>query len=169
MTTDTMTKFQNALTAVGINDYQLSTDLGTHYYNNEKAIILVDNTTESVLNLRSKDKIGSPAYEGPICIYETDFADIHEARLGCNAEEAKKFVEAYGLSLTSDQFKILLDIESNNTNINSPRNYQKFHFLTEEEIAALSAEEKVKYESDLAKWNESHGDLKKGDSVTVKI
>lgn len=166
MTSEQVKKFMAGLTAAGITKYQFSTDLGTHYYNNDRSINLIDTTTESVVNIRSRDKIATPAYPEGICIYVSDFGDIHEARFGASADQVKKFVESYGLSLTSDQLKIIVELDSGNYTINPATGNYNFIPLTDAELAKLSEEEKAKYQEEYEKYNPA---LSKGFPIRVDL
>lgn len=164
MTSEQVTKLINGLKAAGISEYQFSTDLGTHYYNNEAAFNLIDTKSESVLNIRSRDKIATPAYSQGICVYLSDFGDIHEARFGATADQAKKFIESYGLSLDDDQLKILLELDNDNYTINPRTGNYIFTPLTPEEIEKLSDEEKAEYEKNREKYSP---DLRKGTAARI--
>lgn len=164
MTSEQVTKLINGLEAAGIKKYQFSTDLGTHYYNNENAFNLIDTASEAVINVRSRDKIATPAYPEGICMYISDFGDIHEARFGATAEQAKKFIENYGFSLDDDQLKILLELDNANYTINPATGNYNFIPLTKAQIDELSDEEKEEY---YKKYKEYFPDLSKGSAARI--
>lgn len=166
MTSEQVTKFMAGLTAAGITNYQFSTDLGTHYYNNDNAINLVDTASEAVINIRSRDKIATPSYSQGIAMFISDFGDIHEARFGATADQVKAFVKSYGLSLTNDQLKIVVELDSGNYTINPATGNYNFVPLTDAEFQKLSEEEQTEY---LKKYNEYYPALNKGFPARIDL
>lgn len=148
MTVNGVKAFLNGVKAAGITKYQYDTDLGTHYYNDPdaEAINVFDEKTETIVNFRSKVGNVSP-YEAPICIFASDIGDIHEARVACTREQVEKFINAYGLSLTSDELKVILNINANNYSIKPETGDYKFAYKTASEIAAMTPAEKTDYEN----------------------
>lgn len=143
-------KFVQAIESAGVKKYQLNTDLGTHYYNNDKAIILFDDNTESVVNIKSNITTTSVnAFNDKIQVQISDYGDIHEAILCGSKETIIDFMKAYGKELDKDQINILLEIENGNYNvmpITGDYLLSDFKILTEEAYSLLSDKSKEEYD-----------------------
>lgn len=114
----TAKKILDALKKSDIDTYQFSTDLGTHFYNNnENSILLYDENNECFINIRKQFTIDTSQYKGKILAQCANVEDIHECRVGGDYKQIKKFVENYGLKLNDDQVKILLNIDRKNYDI----------------------------------------------------
>ena len=150
MTLEGMKAFLNACKLAGIKDYQMDTDLGTHFYNNsENSIILVDESKEVAYNFRTKVNNINTSYVGNLYVQGAHFSDIHEVRFGGTYETIKKFIDAYGLSATDDQLQILIKNDRNNYNVNPVSGDYQFVKLSDEELSELTDEEKASYEAEL--------------------
>lgn len=141
-------KFLEALKTAGIKTYRFSTDLGTHYYNNEHSVIALDEANEMIYNLRTNNNIATPSFKGKIELFASDLADIHECGFAGGYDVVKKFIEAYGLPLDDDQLKVLIKIDTDNYDLKpATGDYVNggFKELSEEELAKLTEEEKAEY------------------------
>lgn len=164
MTSDVVKKLIAGLGAADIKNYQFTTDVGSHYYNNENAFNVIDMATESVINVRSREKIATPAYSQGIQVFVSNFGDIHEARFGATADQVKKFVESYGGSLNDDQLKILVELDSGNYTINPVTGNYNFIPLTDAQLEKLSEEERAEYEKE---YKKHFPDLNKGFAARI--
>ena len=142
-------KFMAAIKAAGITTYQFDTDLGTHLYNDGKnAIAIPDNNLEAVVAIRGNFGGSHPTYANNVQLVLSDYADVHEIRTGGTSEQIRTLVENLGITLTEDQVKIVVNIDKGNYDIKPETgNYQRFHYLTQNQYEALSDEEKAKYDS----------------------
>jgi hypothetical protein len=170
MELDTAKKFLSALDTVGLKDYEFVTDMSTRLLNNDTtAFCVVDEPGDSIYNFR-KRLPSETYYKDNIISIQAQFGDIHEARFAASYEKMKEFIEVYGLPISDDQLKILINIDNSNRDIKpSGGDYlfpSTFVELTEEEIALLDDESKAKYEKDLATWKESKK-LPKGVAARV--
>lgn len=157
MELSTALKFMDAINASGIKKYQFDTDLGTHYYNNDNSIIVIDQEESAVINIRKPFTSDTDCYNNKLMLYVSNFCDIHEARVGGDYETIKKFMESYGLPLDSEQLKILINIDrANYTIMPETGNYLSAPKIkTQDEINKMSPEEKEQYEKEIAEYEES--------------
>lgn len=156
MELSTAKKFMNALKESGITNYQFDTDLGTHYYNNSNSIVAIDESECAAINIRKIFTTNTDPYDRNLVVYISNFCDIHEARVGGTYEQIKKFIDAYGLSLTDDQLKILLNIDRSNYNIMPETgNYLAPEIKTIDEINKLTDEEKEKYFKEIENYEKA--------------
>lgn len=156
MELSTAKKFLAACESAGIKKYQFDTDLGTHYYNDDNAFVLLDEAESAVINIRKRLVTGSDPYPNDVRVYVSNLCDIHEARVGGTFLEIKKFLDLYGLSINDDQLKILLSIDRSNYSIMPmSEDYPGFSYKTEAEIVKLTQEEKDQYEADLKAYEEA--------------
>lgn len=154
MTLEGAKKFIAALKSAGIKKYQFDTDLGTHYYNNDNAVNVLDESLSMVYNFRRGDTTSTPVYDEKILVLGSDLSDIHEARTSGNYEQIKKFIDAYGLNLNDDQLKVILNIDKHNYSLKPETgDYNNFKILSSDEIAKLSPVEKAQYEAELEEYN----------------
>ena len=156
MELSTAKRFFNAIENAGIKNFQVDTDLGTHYYNGENSVLILDEAESAVVNIRKRFTVDGDPYEGKLLLYVSNLTDIHEARVGGTYETILKFIKAYGLSLTDEQLKIILNIDKTNYNIMPESgDYLVFKYKTEEEIEKMKPEEKEAYEKEVAEYEKS--------------
>lgn len=147
MKLSTTLKFMNAVKAAGITKFQFDTGLGTHYYNNDHALILLDEAESAVINIRRAFVNDTSPYNDKTMVYVSNLDDIHEVRIGGDYESIMKFIKAYGLSLDSEHLKVLVNIDKTNNYVKPMTgDYHLFKEKTEEEIAKMSPAEKEAYE-----------------------
>ena len=151
-------KFMDAVKAANIKSYQFDTDLGTHlYHDGVRAIARPLYDLEAVISYRAMSGGSTPVYGNNIQVITSDFGDIHECRLAGSLEQIKKFAAEYGDTLSNDDLKILLQIDSTNVNIKPETGdyVNGFKYLTAKQISQLSPEEKADYEAELAEHEKS--------------
>ena len=155
MTVESMRKFMDAVKAAGIMDWEVMTDTApTHYYNNDVSFNVLDADNNMMYNFTQTITTVDPYGANQISVKGADLSDIHEVRFGASLEKVKAFIEAYGLSLTDDQLKILVKINGGNYNLKpATGDYLTFKELTEDQIAALSPEEQARYQEALDAFN----------------
>ena len=160
-------KFLSACKSAEISEYRLSTDVGTHYYNNDSSVILLDKVEEAVLAIKqatvSPDQIGNDKLQVQIA----DLVDIHEATIFGSYDKIKNFASNYGLELSDEQIKILLKIDGSNYNLKPITGdyVNEFVELTEDELDNLSEEERADYEARL----EEHKKVKLSNRMAAQI
>lgn len=152
MTNDLAKIIVGAIESAGIKKYQFDTDLGTHLYNNDNAIIKYIEGDSAVYNIRNGHSGGShntSAY--PLQIVAAHVDDLHEARVSGTYDQISAFLEAAGVSLSYSDIKIMLDIDKGNTDL-IPENgdYNRFKPLTKKQYEELSDKEKEEYDKALA-------------------
>lgn len=153
-----MKKFMDALKTSKIKNFQVFTAPGTSLYNNDRGVIVLDENEEMLLNFTKNNNVvngrfnGSSNGNGKIGITAANLADVHECRVACSYVQAKEFIKNYGISLDDEQMKIILEIDSNNYDLNPPTgDYQtsSFKYLTEDELSELSEDKKKEYQEAL--------------------
>ena len=150
MTLEGVKAFLSACEAAGIKEYQFDTDLGTHFYHNtENSIIALDESKEIAYNFRTKINNINTSYDGRLYVQGAHLSDVHEVRFGGTYETIKKFIDAYGLTIPTEQLQILIKNDRSNYNLNPATGDYQFVKLTEEELNELSDEEKASYEAEL--------------------
>ena len=78
-------------------------------------------------------------------------------KFGAKPDKIREFIEAMGLNLTDEQKDAVIKINKGNYDINPATNdyiLAGFKVLTEEEIEALSEQEKIDYQTKLNIYNE---------------
>lgn len=152
MQVSNLNKFLNAIKQAGIEKYELITDTApTHFHNNDTSFNVYDMDEEIAYNF-TKVTGRSPVYEELIQVTGADFGDIHEVRFGATIEEAKKFADYYGMNLTEEQLKILVNINGANYRLMPETGDYTFIAKSEKEIESMTDEEKAKYEAEKAEW-----------------
>ena len=142
-----MKKFMNALKTANIKNWEIVTAIGTHLYNNDYGVTVLDDSAETVYNFSGSTCNSSAYIPGTdIVLKGANLAEVHEVRFGGTFSEMQKFIEAYGISLDEDQTKILINIYGSNYKLKPQTgDYLVFKELTEDEIAALTPEQKSDY------------------------
>lgn len=172
MTPEGMNKFLNALKSANIKEYQFDSDLGTHFYNNANAILFTDDDVNMMINVRRRYTREGFPYEGDVFITCADYGDLHEVRFGATYEKTVEFLTAIGITPNEEQMKIIVEIDKKNYEIKPLTGDYNPTFVekTDEEIANLTAEQKAKYEKDLADFKaETLKRLKNLPPVSVKL
>lgn len=154
-------KFMNAIKKAGLTNWEIYTAPGTCWYNsaNSGDILLLDESEEMLVNIaRRNPAIGNNLYNNAnLQINFANLADVHEIRMGCTYEELIKFTTAYGITLTDEQKKKLINIDKANYRIKPSSGYspELFRELSDEEYKKLSSSEKAEYQKRLAAFNET--------------
>lgn len=143
-------KFIDAAGTAGIANYQFDTDLGSHLYNNDHAIIKFIDADEIVYNIRDSHFGGSHnSNHDPLQVVGAWCEDLHEARIAGTYSQIKTFLETLGVTLSDSDLKIMIDIENMNVDIiPATGDYNRFSPLTKKQYDALTDEEKAKYDAD---------------------
>lgn len=162
MELSTTKKFLNAVKEAGIKKYQFDTDLGTHFYHDaERSLLILDEAESTIFNFRRRFAGQTEMeYNGNIRVYAAHLSDVHEVRVGGTYEEIKKFVDSYGLNLTTEDLKVLVKIDNTNRDImplTGDYISSDFEEKSEEEIEKMSEEEKEKYLADLDNYKKYKG------------
>jgi hypothetical protein len=169
MTGDQFTKFKSAIDAAGIKNYCAVVDDGVNLYNSDNAICVYDSSSESIVNVRGRaGSGGSDGFSSPLIMNMAWIEDIHHVKFGATLEKAEEFFRSLGCSLDEDQKKILININKGNYNIKPITGdyvLAGFKVLSDEEIAKLSAQEKIDYEKKL----EIYKERQKTENVVVSI
>lgn len=155
-------KFKDALAAAGIEVWQAVTDVGPgNYYNNDVAINVLDEAEETLFNIRKSTHIDPFGGQGLI-VQAADLGDVHEVRFAGSLEEVKKFIDAYGLNVTDEDHKILVNINGANLELKPMvGDYLKFVRKTDEEVAAMDEKHRAEYEAQLKAWEAVEAEKKK--------
>ena len=149
MTTEVAKKFIEAAEAVGIKNYEFDTDIGTHLYNHDFAIIKLVEADEVVYNIRSSHYAGSHnTYNSPVQVVAANTNDIHEARIAGDHKQIQEFLNHLGVIIDEDDLKIILKIETANSNIiPETGDYNRFQPLSKKQYDSLSDEHKKEYDA----------------------
>ena len=111
-------KFIEAAKTAGIKNYQFDTDLGTHLYNNSRAINKFVEADEIVYNIRDPRYGGSHnTYNDGVQVVAAWTEDIHEARIAGSCKQISTFLETLGVELSESDLKIMIDIDNSNVDI----------------------------------------------------
>ena len=163
MTQGQIQKFMSAVESAGINTYAFVDDITCYYKNGESGVCVYDSANNAIVAIQL-NSAGTAQKSNPLRFIMADIVDIHRAEVQGEYEQIKKFIDAYGLSLSDDQLKILLTIDRNNTIVKpATGDYTiTYHKLSQEEYDALSEEEKKEYDAKVAKDQARLVDLPKG-------
>lgn len=158
MTVEGWNKFKNALDAVGIKKYQIDTDTDYHLFNDpdNAKVIVFDEGSSTFYNFRQKIATNSEGWNDPIVVTGCDVVDIHMVKFGAAPDKIAQFIEQMGFDLDDDQKEAILNINKGNYDIKPITGdyvLAGFKVLSEEEIAQLSAQEKIDYEKKLVIYN----------------
>lgn len=152
MQVSNMRKFLDAMESAGIKEWVAIVDTPTNFYNNSSQFNIFDEEEEALINFARPIPTGTTYFDGDIVVKTADIVDIHELRIGGSYKEICDFIDAYGMTLTDEQNKILLEIYKNNYNLKPANGDYTFRKLSESEIAKLSTEEKTAYQAALAEY-----------------
>lgn len=170
---DTQAKaFMNAIKASGISVYEFVTSLNTHLYNDGKrSIAKCDMNKGCCVGIRSTATAGTTSsFADNVQVVMANFDDVHEVRTAGTYEQVKAFVESFGLDLTTDELKIILEIDKHNYDINpATGDYNGFKYLSSAEYLALSEEDKAKYDAEKAKYEDSKTNPGKNQAARIII
>lgn len=155
MENSSMMKFMNAIDSAKIDKWEAVTAIMTHFYNNDTSFNIADFNVNALYNFARPTNNSTPYTYDQIVVKGASFNEIHEVRFGGSLEQVKKFIEAYGISLTDDQYKILVNINTNNYTLKPVQgDYLKFEELSDSEIDALTDKEKSEYYQALKAFKE---------------
>jgi hypothetical protein len=159
MTGDQTKNLINALDTAGIKNYEFRTDMMTHYYNNgDNAIIKYNEADQMVYNIRSNSRGGYvKSNNGGFEIAGTWCEDIHEVIFNANYDQVASLMSNLGVELSTDETKLLININTTNYDINPQTGdyVSGFHYLPPKEVEKLSPEEREKYEADKAAYEKA--------------
>ena len=158
MTSSSWQKAKAAMDAAGITKFQIDTDTDYHLFNDvdSNKVIVYDEGTETFYNFRQRIGNGSDGWKDPIIVTACDAVDIHMLKFGATPDKISKFIEEMGLNLDEDQMNAVIKINKGNYDINPITGdyiLAGFKVLTEEEIEALTPQEKKDYEKKLEIYN----------------
>ena len=148
MTKEVCQKIFDAMESAGITTFEILTDGSfIRARNNEFDTVKWDGD-ETFICIRSEKTPSATGFGGNIRISAIHMDQVEEIRVGGNLKEMKAYIEALGFSLTEEETKKIVKIESySNRTINPPTgDYFNFNYLTEEEYNALTPEEKAEYD-----------------------
>lgn len=160
--------FMDAAKSADIKKFAFFDDIGTMYHDDgERAFLLLNESDETLWNFRKA--LHSEALEG-IAVIANNIDDIRRAEVIGSYDQIKTFINKYGLSLTDEQLKILLILDTINKEvIPITGDYHNiFHKLSQEEYDALSPEEKAEYDEHV-KEEEKRYALPKGVSAQITV
>lgn len=144
--------FMDAVEAAEITTFTFDSDLSSHFRNDGKRnIVKPDYDKECMVAFRANHTFGGSekTFDPNIEVIVSDFGDIHEVRTAGNYEQIKAFIESFGgIDMTDDDFKILLEVDGANYNINPVTGdyVNAFHYLSKKEYDALTPEEQEAYD-----------------------
>ena len=152
--------FMDAVEAAGVTEFTFDSDLCSHFHHDgHHGIVKPDYDKECMIAFRSNYTFGgsTKTFAPSIEIIMSDFGDIHETRVGVTPEQAKAFCESFGLDLDDDEFKVLLQIDGANRNINPVTGdyVNVFHYLTKKQYDQLTPEEQEKYDEAKAAYEKA--------------
>lgn len=146
MKNESMMKFIKAIDSAKIKNWEAVTAIMTHFYNTDTSFNIADFNVNALYNFARPTNNSTPYTYDQIVVKGASFDEVHEVRFGGSLEQVKKFIDAYGISLTDDQYKILVNINTNNYTLKPVQgDYLKFEELSSAEIAALTDKEKSEY------------------------
>ena len=168
MTESQVTNFLSAIESAEIDNFCFVDDITCYYKNSDAGVVVYDDSNKAIVSIQLNSAT-SAQLSNPLKFQMCDILDIHRAEVSGTYEIIKKFIDAYGLSLTDDQLKVLLKIDRNNT-ISKPvtgdysTSYRK---LSPEEYAALTEEEKKEYDEKKAQDQDRLVGIPKGSAGIV--
>jgi hypothetical protein len=168
--------FMDAVEAAEVKEFTFESDLSSHFKNDgHRNIVKADYDKECMIAFRANKTFGGSVktFAPSIEIIMSDFGDIHEARVGVNPQQAKKFIESLGgVELSDEDFKILLEIDGANRDINPVTGdyVNAFHYLTQKQYEQLSEEEKEEYDTKKADYEAKKASyLPKGAAAQITV
>lgn len=144
MTSGQASSFISAMEDAGIDNYYFVTDTPTNFHHNADSI--VKQNGDLLVNIR-KPQYSHYRMMNGVEIVAADLADVHEARAVGTAEQLRQVAESLGVSLTDDEYKIIINQDKKNYELKPiTGDYRQFVFLTTEQYEALDDDEKAKYD-----------------------
>lgn len=144
MTSSQASTFISAMENAEIGTYYFVTDMSTNFYHDGKTALCKLNG-DLLVNFR---KPQYPAYRtiNGAEVMIADLVDIHEARAVGTAEQIKEVASTLGVTLTDEEYAILLDIDKRDVDlVPATGNYIEFVFIPQEEYEKLTDEQKAEY------------------------
>ncbi len=145
MNSSQASNFVSAMENAEISSYYFVTDMSTNFYHDGKTAICKLNG-DLLVNFR---KPQYPAYRtiNGAEVMIADLADIHEARAIGTAEQIKEVASTLGVSLSDEEYAILLDIDKRDVDlVPATGNYIEFVFIPKDEYDKLTDEQKAEYD-----------------------
>ena len=154
MTKEVCQKIFDAMESAGITTFEILTDGSfIRARNNEFDTVKWDGD-ETFICIRSEKTPSATSFAGNIRISVIHMDQIEEIRVGGELKQMKDYISALGFSLTEEEEKKIVKIESYNNRTINPLtgDYFDFAYLSEEEYEALTPEEKVEYDKKKAEY-----------------
>ena len=146
MTTSQIQNFIDACKAEE-KDFMFEDDMGTNYYNNDRAVIVLQG--DMLYNLRATNKGHDLRGTANVTLMGNNVDDIRAATVMGTFEEIRKVLEHLGISLTDEQQATIVKIDRANLQI-IPRTgdyHNIFHKISKEAYDALTPEEQAEYDA----------------------
>lgn len=168
MTENQIQKFMSAVETAEIKTFAFVDDITCYYKNGDSGVCIYDANDKVIISIQNQIA-GSAMQSNPLKFQMSDIIDIHRAEVQGDYEIIKKFIDAYGLSLTDDQLKVLITIDRNNTIVKPVTGDYTvtYHKLSEEEYNDLSEAKKKEYDEMVAKDQERLTGLPTGRSIML--
>ena len=164
MTEAQITKFMSAIESAEIKTFAFVDDITAYYKNGESGVCVYDSANKAIVGIQLNTSGITAQSSNPLRFMMADIVDIHRAEVQGEYEAIKKFIDAYGLSLTDDQLQVILNLDRSNTIVKPVTGDYTvtYHKLSKEEYDALTEEEKKEYDEKVAKDQARLVDLPKG-------
>ena len=144
MNSSQVSNFISAMEDAGITAYYFVTDTPTNFHHNENAIVKLNG--DLLVNFRKPQYAHYRSINGAEVLV-ADVTDVHEGRAIGTAEQLKQVAQTLGVSLSDDEYKLLLAVDKKNVDlVPATGNYIEFVFLTAEEYEKLTDEQKAAYD-----------------------
>ncbi len=168
MTEAQVQKFLSAVQTAELENFSFVDDITCYYNNSSNGVVVYDEADKAIISIQGRVG-GSASVSNPLKVQMADIVDIHRAEVQGTYEIIKKFIDAYGLSLTDDQLKVLITIDRNNTIVRPVTGDYTvtYHKLSKEEYEALSDEQKKEYDEKVAADQARLVDLPKGRAAMI--
>ena len=111
MTKEQIKKFIQACEDAEINVYAFIDDIQTRYNNTPNSLVVLDEANDMLFRIIKNQNTGVASDAAPIMITGSDLIDIHRAEVYGTYEQIKEFISKFGLSLSADQYEIMLNID----------------------------------------------------------
>lgn len=172
MTKAQISKFLNAAESAEIKEYAFYDDIQTKMNNHERAIIIYDEANSALINIKQTQPTGvlRENSNNNVTFMMQNIDDIRRAEVYGNYEAIKKFIDAYGLSLTNDQLEIVLKIDRNNLIVNPQTGdyHNIFHQVSKETYESFTPEQKAEYDKHMAEEKKRY-DLPVGTAARITL
>ena len=158
MTKDQVKKFIKACEDSNINVYTFIDDIQTRYNNTPNSLVVFDEGNDMLFRITKNQNTGVASDNAPIMLTGSDLVDIHRAEVYGTFEQIKEFVSNFGLSLSNDQFEVMLNIDRKNRLLKTDMDYHNvFHVISPEAYEQLTPEEKEEYNAHVAEEEKRFG------------